>query len=87
MDESRTAKHGLQVLSRVLSPPVDPLGRFAGNQCGGIKQLYSANRSEIIWTIGDFAQLKKTCAADVGHAVDLAANTGLRHGDLLRLSW
>jgi integrase len=86
-DKPRTADYGLQVLSRVLSFAVDPLGRIAGNPCEGIKQLYTANRSEIIWTGGDIAQLKKTCSADVGHAVDLAAHTGLRLGDLLRLSW
>jgi integrase len=86
-DKPRTADYGLQVLSRILSFAVDPLGRIAGNPCEGVKQLYSVNRSEIIWTEGDIAQLKKTCSADVGHAVDLAAHTGLRLGDLLRLSW
>ena len=77
----------MQVLSRLLSYGVDPLGKIATNPCEGIKRLYSANRSEIIWTEADIAQLKKTCSADVGHAVDLAAHTGLRLGDLLRLSW
>jgi integrase len=57
----------LQVLSRVLSYAVDPLGK--------------------IWTDPDIAQLKKTCSADIANAVDLAAHTGLRLGDLLRLSW
>jgi integrase len=86
-DKPRTADYGLQVLSRILSYAVDPLGKIAGNPCEGIKQLYSANRSEIIWTDSDVAQLKKTCSADIGFAVDLAAHTGLRLGDLLRLSW
>jgi hypothetical protein len=44
----RTADYGLQVLSRVLSHAVDPLGKIAGNPCDGIKQIYSSNRSEII---------------------------------------
>jgi integrase len=86
-DKPRTADYGLQVLSRVLSYAVDPLGKIAGNPCEGIKQIYSANRSEIIWTESDIALLKKTCSADIGYAVDLAAHTGLRLGDLLRLSW
>ena len=86
-DKPRTADYGMQVLSRLLSYGVDPLGIFASNPCEGIKQLYSANRSEIIWTEADIAQLKKICSADVAHAVDLAAHTGLRLGDLLRLSW
>jgi integrase len=86
-DKPRTADYGLQVLSRVLSYAVDPLGRLAGNPCEGIKQLYSGDRSEIIWTAADIAQLKKTCSAEIACAVDLASHTGLRLGDLLRLSW
>jgi integrase len=86
-DKPRSADYGMQVLSRLLSYGVDPLGIIATNPCEGIKQLYSANRSEIIWTQANIAQLKKTSSADVGHAVDLAAHTGLRLGDLLRLSW
>ena len=85
-DKPRTADYGMQVLSRVLSYAVDPLGKIAGNPCEGIKQLYSSDRSEIIWTDADIAQLKKTvrrnrpCGRSGGH-------TGLRLGDLLRLSW
>jgi integrase len=86
-DKPRSADYAMQVLSRVLSYAVDPLGKIAGNPCEGIKQLYSADRSEIIWLESDIKQLKKTCSADIGHAVDLAAHTGLRLGDLLRLSW
>jgi integrase len=85
-DKPRTADYALQVLSRVLTYAVDE-GRLAGNPCEGIKQLYSSDRSEIIWTDGDIAQLKRTCSPEIAHAVDLAAHTGLRLGDLLRLSW
>ena len=83
----RTADYGMQVLSRVLAYAVDPLGEISANPCEGIKQLYSSDRSEIIWTDADISHLKKTCSAEVAHAVDLAAHTGLRVGDLIRLSW
>jgi integrase len=86
MDRPRSADYGVQVLSRVLSYAVD-LGKIAGNHCEGIKQLYSANRSEIIWTDGDISQLKQTCSSEIAQAVDIASHTGLRLGDLLRLSW
>ena len=33
------------------------------------------------------AQLQRTCRAEIAYVVDLAAHTGLRQGDLLRLSW
>ena len=92
-DKPRTADYGMQVLSRVLSHAVDPLGKVAGNPCEGIKQLYHGDRSEIIWTDADIEQLKlggrpeKRCPAAIDYAVDLASHTGLRLGDLLRLSW
>jgi hypothetical protein len=84
-DTPRTADVGLQVLSRVLSHAVDPLGKLAGNPCEGIKLLYSSNRSEIVWSDADIVSIKKVCSPQIGHAIDLAAATGLRLGDLLRL--
>jgi Phage integrase family len=72
-DKPRTADYALQVLSRVLSYAVDPLGRIAGNPCEGIKQLYCGDRSEVIWADADIAQLKKTCSAEITWAVDLAS--------------
>jgi integrase len=95
-DRPRTADYGMQVLSRVLSHAVDPLGKIAGNPCDGIKQIYSSNRREIIWTAADIAQLKAgsvgtkklvPCPIEIARAIDLAAATGLRLSDLLRLSW
>jgi integrase len=85
-DTPRAADYGIQVLSRVLSFAVEN-GKITSNPCEGIKQLYSANRSEIIWTDVDIADLKKSCPIEIAEAVDLAAHTGLRLGDLLRLSW
>lgn len=83
----RAADMGMQVLSRVLSYAVDPLGKIASNPCEGIKHLYTNSRAEIIWTEADIAQLRIEASDEVMHAVDLAAHTGLRVGDLVRLSW
>lgn len=85
--QPRAADLGMQVLSRVCSYAVDPLGKLAGNPCAGIKSLYSNDRSEIIWTDGDISSIKKACSPEVAHAIDLAAATGLRRGDLFRLCW
>jgi integrase len=82
----RTADYGLQVLSRVLAHAVE-LGKVSSNPCEGIEQLYRVNRSETIWTSSDIDRLKASCSAEIAHAVDLAAATGLRQGDLLRLCW
>src|SRR5215471_8548874 len=73
-DRPRTADFGMQVLSRVLSYAVDPLGKIAGNSCEGIKQLYRGDRSEIIWTDSDITALKKTCSPEISHAIDLASH-------------
>src|SRR5690606_36241526 len=86
-EKPRTADYGMQVLSRVLAYAVDPLAEIAVNPCEGVKQLYSGDRSEIIWTDTEISHLKKTCSPEVAHAVDLAAHTGLRSGDLVKLSW
>jgi integrase len=86
-DKPRTADYGMQVLSRVLSHAVDPLGKLASNPCEGIKQLYTGSRSDVIWTAADIAALKQTCSAEIAQAVDVAVHTGLRLGDLLCLSW
>jgi integrase len=82
----RTADYALQVLSRVVAHAVE-LGKISGNPCEGISHLYDNNRSEIIWTDSDVAEIKKTCSAEIAHAIDLAGHSGLRLGDLVRLSW
>jgi integrase len=86
-DTPRTADYAMQVLSVVLAYAVDPLGKIASNPCDGIRRLYSADRSEIIWTDADITEFKVTCSTELSTAVDLAAHTGLRLGDLIRLAW
>jgi integrase len=85
-DTPRTADMGMQVLSRVCGYAVEQ-GKLTVNPCEGIKALYSADRAAIIWTDADIARIKQAVSPEVGHAIDLAAMTGLRRGDLLRLSW
>jgi integrase len=87
-DKPRAADYGVQVLSAVLGHAVDPLERLSGNPCIGIKRLYDGGcRSEIIWSDADIARLKRACSAEIAHAVDLAAHTALRRGDLVRVAW
>ncbi|MBX5084622.1 tyrosine-type recombinase/integrase [Rhizobium lentis] len=91
----RTADYGMQVLSRVLSYGVDPLGKIASNPCEGIKSLYKNDRAAIIWSEADLATLKEAkddrgkpaCSKEMAFAIDLAIHTGLRVGDLIRLCW
>jgi integrase len=86
-DQPRNADYGKQVLSRVCSYAVDPLGKLTSNPCDGIKNLYSEDRSDIIWEDHHIIMLKETCSEEIGWVVDLASLTGLRQSDLLLLSW
>jgi integrase len=84
----RAADMGVQVLSRLLSFGVAE-GKLLNNICkdGGIESIYEADRSGFIWTEVELAELEKTAAPEIVQAARLAALTGLRQGDLLRLSW
>jgi integrase len=81
------ADMALQFLSRVCSHAIDPLGKLTINPCEGIKALYASDRSDIIWTAADIARIKQHCSPELAKVIDLAAATGLRRGDLWRLSW
>lgn len=84
----RAADMGLQVLSRLLSFG-QAEGKLLNNivKGGGIEGIYSNDRSSIIWTDADLAKLKQHASLEVHQAATLAALTGLRQGDLLKLSW
>jgi integrase len=84
----RTADFGMQVLSRVISYGVDPLGLIETNPCAGIKHLYKGrSRAEIIWTDEDIRHLRKTCSPEIAYGIELAALTGLRLSDLVAVRW
>lgn len=91
----RTADYGMQVLSRVLSYAVDPLGKIAANPCEGIKNLYKNDRSAIIWTEADLTTIKTAvaedgrpaCTREMAWAIDFAILTGFRVGDLVKIRW
>lgn len=82
----RVADTGLQVLSRVLSFGVAE-GKLGSNQCEGIPHLYHSNRADLIWTSDDLRVLLAHASPEVAQVVKLAALTGLRRGDLLKLAW
>lgn len=82
----RMADLAKQVLSRVCSFMASE-GAISLNPCTGIANLYHNDRSEIIWTQDDLDRLLKFASKEVGYAARLASLTGMRQGDLLRLSW
>lgn len=82
----RTADYGLQVLSRLLSYAVSE-GHIRDNPCVGIPRLYKASRADIIWNDADIQKICEVSSPEIGWAVKLAALTGQRQGDLLKMSW
>lgn len=82
----RAADMGVQVLSRLLSFGMLE-GRLNGNVCNGIPSIYTADRSGLIWTADDLSALEAVAPVQIVQAARLAALTGLRQADLLRLSW
>ncbi|MCF4166380.1 site-specific integrase [Zavarzinia compransoris] len=83
----RSADMAIQVLSRLLAFAVSPKGLILTNPCIGLDQLYEVDRSSIVWAAADFARLEAIASPEVFAAARLAALTGLRRGDVLRLSW
>jgi integrase len=82
----RAADYGLQVLSRVLSFGVAE-GKLTTNACTGIKWLYDVDRSDQIWEPDNLKKLLDAASKEMKFAVRLALATGMRRGDLLRVSW
>jgi integrase len=82
----RTADVGLQVFSRLLSFGVAD-GILVNNMAKGVPHLYRNDRSDLIWTSQELDHIALTASEPLMRAARLAALTGLRQGDLLRLSW
>jgi integrase len=61
-------------------------GDVPTNPLEKLPKLYRVDRAEIIWTKPDLVTLLKGAGADLRQAVLLAAFTGLRLGDLVRLT-
>lgn len=57
------------------------------NPTADIVTLHRADRSEAIWTVADLQRLYTKGSPQLRQAVELACLTGLRLGDLVRLTW
>lgn len=82
----RAADTGLQTLSRLCSFAFSE-GKLTSNPCEGMQYLHKSNRADVIWTDEQIETLLKPASPEMAHVVRLAALTGLRREDLLKLSW
>lgn len=85
-DKPRTADYAWTTLARVLSVAKDN-GRIAVNVCERGGRLYSADRTENVWTDADLAAVMATASHSLQMALQMALWTGQREGDLLRAPW
>lgn len=83
----KTADDLLGALSTVLQWAVDGGAgvTIGGNPIAQFPRLYKSNRAEIIWRPEDLALIDEHCAPELWLAVNLAATSGLRLGDLIKL--
>ena len=82
----RKADYAWSTLSRILSFGKDR-GLIASNPCEGGGRLYTADRTDKVWTDEDVAAFLATSAPELALSMMLALWTGQRQGDLLRLPW
>lgn len=86
INQPRSADMAIQVFSRLLSWGEDR-GRLPANVLIGVEQLYDNDRSDVIWEGRHFAAFRPHASVEILEGVELAAGTGLRRGDLVKLPW
>jgi integrase len=62
-------------------------GKLGSNQCEGMAHLHRSNRADVIWSDEDLDALLAHASTEMAWAARLAALTGLRRGDLVKLAW
>lgn len=82
----RQADYAIQVLRRVLAVGVER-EVIADNPAVGIKQLYRANRADVVLSSDELEAVLAKATPHARYAIRLAAATGLRRGDLVALRW
>ena len=83
----RKADYAVSTLKRLLEWGKKRRRFNRKNHAEGIERLHRADRSESVWTADDFAAFRKHASKELRWAVELAAHTGIRQGDLIALTW
>lgn len=85
-DKPRTADYGMQVLRRLLSFALDE-EMITVNPVADLKGIYRANRADQIVEPEELAKILGNTTREAALAITLAAETGMRRGDLIALKW
>lgn len=62
-------------------------GIIAQHHCDRMRKLYGSDRAEIVWTPADLERFNAIAPEWVRRILTTATQTGLRPGDLIRLTW
>jgi len=85
-DTPRAADYALQSVGRLFKW-ARGRGLSGARPTDDVERLHRSDRSDIIWTDDHLAKILAKAGKEVGWALQLAAETGLRLGDLVSLSW
>ena len=85
-DRPRAADYAMQTVGRLFKW-ARGRGLTDARPTDDVERLHSVDRSDVIWTEDDLSAVMKEAGKEVGWAIRLAAETGLRMGDLLSLTW
>lgn len=83
-DRPRAADYAIQTVGRLFKW-ARGRGLASARPTDDVERLHEADRSDVIWSDEDIAAIVAKASREVGWAVQLAAETGLRMGDLLEL--
>jgi len=81
----KNAEYAWTVLRRIVSWAVDR-GKIGNHYLRGGGGLYKSDRADIIWTEQEIVTIGQEAPSYISRALRAAAETGLRPGDLIRLS-
>lgn len=85
-DSPRAAQYAWSVAKRIASWAHDR-GTIGPHVITGGAALYKSNRAELVWTSADIAAFNAAAPPAARRLLAVALSTGLRAGDLARLSW
>lgn len=85
-DTPRKADYAWSTLARIMSFSKDR-GLIAANPCEGGGRLYTADRTDRIWTDDDVARFLASAPQSMALAMMIGLWTGLRQKDILTLLW
>lgn len=85
-DRPRAADYAMTTVGRLFSW-ARSRGLTSARPTDDVARLHEADRHDLIWTDDDIDRLCRHASAPLQRVVRLAAASGLRQGDLIKLSW